>query len=210
MLRITLEGYLQYMSGIFSSISKVSALIALVFVALWIGTESKEKTSWGWSVLPAIVGGIFLAFVSLLPSVYGLSKMPADRTFIVPTYVLVLSLGYSAVIMGKQWSGDPNISASKYMRPGFLLCALILVAFSSWINARILYENRGSYIAFSQQWDQIDAMIKQARSNGEESVTLPPLQNWASLDQPNQNPKYWVTACYSEYYGIQVYGPPSQ
>jgi hypothetical protein len=210
MLRITLEGYLQYMSGIFSSISKVSALIAMVLVALWIGTESKEKTSQGWSVTQSIVGGILLSFVSLLPSVYGLSKMPAERTFIVPTYVLVLSLGYSAVMMGKQWSGDTNFSASKYIKPGFLLCALILVAYSSWVNARTLYENRGSYSAFSRQWDQIDAMIKQARSNGEESVTLPPLLNWASLDQPNQNPKYWVTACYSEYYGIQVYGPPSQ
>jgi hypothetical protein len=209
MLRITLDGYLQYLFGIFSSPGKLSALVGMFLVAFWLGTESQEESSHEWPVVLPLVGGVLLSWVSLLPSVYGLSQMPADRTFIVPTYVLVLSLAYGAVMLGKRLSGRAAIPALHRTRTGLLLGALVLVLFSAWINTVSLYQEREPYLAFAEQWDQIDALILEAKSNGAESVTLPPLLNWASLDQPNQNPKYWVTACYSEYYGIQVYGPPS-
>jgi hypothetical protein len=210
MLRISLDGYLQYLSGILSSPGKLSALVGMFLVAVWLGTESQEDSSHEWPVVWPIAGGVLLSWVSLLPSVYGLSQMPADRTFIVPTYVLVLSLGYSAVMLGKQLSSRAAIPALHRTRTSLLLAALVVVLFSAWINTVSLYQGREPYLAFAEQWDQVDALIVEAKSNGEESITLPPLINWASLDQPNQNPKYWVTACYSEYYGIQVYGPPSQ
>lgn len=208
LIEITLDGYLGYFSKIFNSAEQATALLAVVFVGLWVGAESKEKIFAGWLIVLSILGGVLLSFVSLVPSVYGLSKMPANRTLIVPTYVIILSLGYMGVMMGKWLSTATNFLTLQYAKVGLLLCTAILVSFSSWINAKIVYENRGIYSSFAQQWDQVDALIKQARLNGDESITIPAMGGWANLDRPNENPKFWATACYSEYYEIQVLGPP--
>lgn len=208
LIKITTAGYLAYLSAIFSSPVKVTALFGLLFVSLWVGAKSKEKTSAGWLIILSIVGGIFLSFASLIPSVYGLSKMPASRTFIVPTYVIVLSVGYMGVMIGRWLSTATNFWAVRYTEVALLLCGVVLLSISSWISANTIYENRGIYSNFAQQWDQVDAMIRQAKLNGDESITIPAMDGWAHLDRPNENPKFWATACYSEYYEIQVYGPP--
>jgi hypothetical protein len=196
------------LSEIFNSPEKITALLGVTFVAIWIGTESKEKTSTRWLMSLALVAAAFLSFASLVPSVYGLSKMPAQRTFIVPTYVIILSFGYMGLMVGKWLSTATNFLALPYTKVGLLLCATVLISFSSWVNSKTLYENRGIYSSFAQQWDQVDAMIRQAKLNGDESITIPAMDGWAHLDRPNGNPKFWATACYSEYYEIQVYGPP--
>jgi len=208
MIEITTVGYSAYLSEIFNSFEKVTALLGVALLALCIGTQSKENTSTGRWIILGIMAVIFLSFASLLPSVYGLSTMPAPRTFIVPTYVIVLGFGFMGLMIGKWMSTTTNFLALPYTKVGLLLCAVVLISFSSWANAKTLYENRGIYSNFAEQWDQVDAMIKQAKLNGEESITIPPMGGWANLDRPNGNPKFWATACYSEYYEIQVLGPP--
>jgi len=32
------------------------------------------------------------------------------------------------------------------------------------------------------------------------------MANWAALNEPNDNPKFWVNQCLSDYYGIDVFG----
>jgi preprotein translocase subunit Sec61beta len=187
---------------------KISALLGLVFVSIWIGTKSEEKLSPKWLVFLSVTVTVLLSFASLLPSAYGLAAMPALRTYIVPTYVLIAGFGFSGLMLGKWLSSSVNAIKPIYLNTGLLLCAVVFIVFSSWINAKYIYDDRGKYISFADQWDQVDAQIKQAKLNGDESITIPAMNGWASLDRPNQNPKFWVTACYSEYYGIQVYGPP--
>jgi hypothetical protein len=208
MLEITTAGYLTYLSEIFNSPEKVTALLGVAFVAVWIGTQSTEKTSNGWWIPLAIIVAIALSFAALVPSAYGLSTMPAPRTFIVPTYVIVLGFGYIGLMLGKWLSTSTNFLTRWYTKPGLLLCAVVLISVSSWANAKALYENRGTYSSFAEQWEQVDAMIKQAKLDGAESITIPAMDGWANLDRPNANPKFWATACYSTYYEIQVLGPP--
>ena len=90
-----------------------------------------------------------------------------------------------------------------------MLIVMLSILFSTWVNARELYKERDIYISFAQRWDQIDAQIRQAQSNGAESVVIQTSKNWAGLDEPNDNPKYWVTKCYSLYYNFQVFGSTS-
>jgi hypothetical protein len=208
MIEITTVGYLAYISEIFNSPEKVTALLGVAFVALWIGTQAKEKMSNGWLIPFAIIVTIALSFASLVPSVYGLSKMPAPRTFVVPTFVIILGFGYIGLMIGKWISTNTNFLASPYTKLGLLLCAVVLISFSSWVNTKTLYENRVIYSSFAEQWDQVDAMIRQAKLDGNESITIPAMDGWAHLDRPNGNPKFWATACYSTYYEIQVVGPP--
>ena len=72
------------------------------------------------------------------------------------------------------------------------------------------YNDRITYIDFAKKWDQVDAQILQAKTNHLKVVNIPAMDNWAGLEQPTDNPKYWTTQCYSVYYGIQVFGPPFQ
>mgnify|MGYP003337145567 CR=1 FL=1 len=50
--------------------------------------------------------------------------------------------------------------------------------------------------------------IQRIYANGQESITIPAISSWAVRDRPNENPKFWATKCYSDFYGIQVFGPP--
>ena len=52
----------------------------------------------------------------------------------------------------------------------------------------------------------MDAQIRLAKNDHEESITLPFVNNWATLNTLTDNPKFWVNVCYSNYYGISVIG----
>jgi hypothetical protein len=54
----------------------------------------------------------------------------------------------------------------------------------------------------------MDAQITRAKAAGEQQVIIPIMTNWAGLDNPNDNPKFWLNYCYSKYYGINVLTPP--
>ena len=72
----------------------------------------------------------------------------------------------------------------------------------------MLYESRDTYISFAQRWDQADALIMQAKTNGDKSVTIPALHVWTGPGgDPTDNPNFWVTRCYSLYYDFPVFGP---
>jgi hypothetical protein len=206
MLEITASGYLGYLTEMLSSLKKVSALIALVFTSIWLGTESDEKLSNEYWIIIPIVGGFLLSFVSLLPSVYGTAEMAHPRTLIVPSFIIVASLVYAGLLSGK-WL-PVNIIASSPIKSGLMLCAGISILFSTWINAKALYDSRDIYISFAQRWDQADAQIMQAKTNGDESVTIPALHVWTGPGgDPTDNPNFWVTRCYSLYYDFPVFGP---
>lgn len=208
-LEITFTGYLDYVSGIFGSLEKISALFALVLVSTWLGMRSENTFRNDGLVLSAITTGILISFASLLPSAYGLGKMPALRTFSVPTFVLIISIGYSSLMLGAWLTGHMGFLSSHTLARGMLACLTISIVYSSWLNGKALYDQSDIYVGYAQRWDEVDSTIKQAKENGDESVTIPDMSGWARLDSPNQNPKYWATRCYTEFYGIQVYGPPS-
>ena len=83
-----------------------------------------------------------------------------------------------------------------------------MIAIASILTLAYVNQNQNAYISFAQKWDEADTQILQARAEHLQSVTIPKMDNWAALDRPSDNPKFWATACYTEFYGIQVYGPP--
>jgi hypothetical protein len=205
LLSISLAGYSNYLSVILRSTNKISALVGLLLVAAWTGLQLRGERRDKRLIPLFITGGILLSFASIVPSVYATSQTPASRTFIIPTYLLVVSLGTAGFLAGQFLAEVPK---SEYLTNVLLLFTMFALSYSSWINAKILYDERDNYINFAQKWDQVDRLIKDARQDGAESVIIPAMDNWANLDRPNENPKFWATDCYSDFYGIQVYGPP--
>ena len=206
LFEITAQGYAGYLVDLFRSPKRLSALLVLVFSSIWVGTETDEKPFNRYWIALSPLGGIFLAFVSILPSVYGTSEMAHPRTLIVPTYLIVVSLIYAGLLTGKWLTG--SLAASVPVRSGLMVCVAGFMLFSSWANATSLYESRATYISFAGRWDQANAQILQAKTNGEPSVTIPALHPWTGPGgDPTDNPRFWVNSCYSLYYGFPVLGP---
>ena len=206
LFEITTQGYVGYLVDLLRSPQRLSALLVLAFSSIWVGTEVDEKPFDKYWISLSPLAGIFLAFVSILPSVYGTSEMAHPRTLIVPTYLIAVSLIYAGLIAGKWLAG--NLTASVPIRSGLMVCVAGFLLFSTWVNATSLYESRATYISFAGRWDQANAQILQAKTSGESSVTIPALHPWTGPGgDPTDNPKFWVNSCYSLYYGFPVLGP---
>ena len=89
----------------------------------------------------------------------------------------------------------------------FFFAATILLVWSAYLQSCELYYSRQTYIEYARKWDEVDTDIIRAKQAGEDVVLIPSMENWANLDRPTDNPKFWLTACYTQFYGIQVLGP---
>jgi len=205
-LELAAGGYLEFWVNLVSSPQRITALIAMVFASIWIGTTSDHKRSNGYLILLSIVSGVLLSFISLLPAVYATSDVPPPRLLILSSFIIVASFFYASLMTGKLISR--NVIASTPLKSGLVWCVGISIVSSSLMNAKILYDSRDIYISFARRWDQADAQIMQAKLNGDESVTIPAMNVWTGPGgDPTDNPRYWVTACYSLYYDFPVFGP---
>jgi hypothetical protein len=205
-LEIAISGYMGFWVDLFSSPGRITALVAIVLVSLWLGTTSEHKLTNGYLILLSIASGILLSFVSVVPAVYATSDLPPSRLLVISSFIIVASFFYAGLMAGKWIPG--NLIASVPVKFGLMWCVGIVIVFSTLVNARILYDHREIYISFAQRWDQADAQIMQAKRNGEESVTIPALNVWTGPGgDPTDNPRYWVTACYRLYYDFPVFGP---
>jgi hypothetical protein len=206
MLAIASNGYLEYLAGLLSTPTRVSALVALIFTSIWIGTISDKKLSHPYWILAPILGGVLLSFVSILPSIYGTSEMAHPRTLIIPSFILAVSVFYAGLMSGQGLSRYG--AATSAVQSGLMMCVGIFVIGSVFINAKALYESRDLYISFAQRWDGANAQILQAKANGEASVIIPALNPWTGPGgDPTDNRNFWVNRCFSLYYGFPVFGP---
>ena len=205
-LELAVGGYLEFWVNLVSSPQRITALIAMVFASIWIGTTSDHKFSNGYLIPLSIASGILLSFLSVVPAVYATSDVPPPRLLILSSFIIVASFFYAGLLTGKRISSI--VISSTPLKSGLMWCVGISVVLSSLMNAKILYDHRDIYISFAHRWDQADAQIMQAKMNGRESVTIPALNVWTGPGgDPTDNPRYWVTACYSLYYDFQVLGP---
>lgn len=205
-LELALAGCLEFWVNLVSSPQRITALIAMVFASIWIGTTSDHKFSNGYLIPLSIASGILLSFLSVVPVVYATSDLPPPRLLIISSFIIVASFFYAGLLTGKGISS--RVIASTPLKSGLMWCVGISIVLASLMNAKILYDHRDTYISFAHRWDQADAQIIQAKMNGDESVTIPALNVWTGPGgDPTDNPRYWVTACYSLYYDFPVFGP---
>jgi hypothetical protein len=206
-IQIASRGYLDFLQSTIAEPQKSAGLLGvwLGSILLGMGTSNPAPPK-SWTAPAILALGIFLAFLCFPPSVYGTSNLPPGRVLIISAHLLAAGVMISGYVAGKWLSFKQK--GKHAARIGLLLSATLLVGYSAWVTSRGLYESRTLFMDFAHKWDQVDALILDAKNNGAESVTIPAMINWANLDRPNDNPKFWATDCYSDYYGIQVYGPP--
>ena len=207
LISVSVQGYAMYVRGFFIEPVKITGFMGAILLYIWTGMQYKDHISTNARlILINILGGIALSFLCFPPGAYGYSEPPPSRTLIIPTFFLLTCILYASYLIGGRLSGISDnfrINGSWVMAASF-----IIISFSTVINSIDLLMQRQDYADFAQKWDRVDKLILDAKANNRESVNIPAMNSWAYLEAPTDNPRYWVTYCYSNYYGIQVIGPP--
>lgn len=207
LFRISLQGYLDFLLQIVLAPEKLAGLLGVLLVTFWLGSRSERRLAGrDWIVPFVLLGAIALSFACFIPGVYATSEPPPTRTFTIPVFILtscILSAGFLV--------GQKSVDQSWFIAPvrdSMFAIAVLLIAYSALTNAQQLYNGRGVYIAFAQKWDETHALILRAKTDHLESIHIPAMDNWAGVEYPTDNERYWPNICYSLYYDIQVLGPP--
>ena len=206
LISISLSGYAQFVLGLFDQANKSSGLLGTMIVLIWVGLQYKRATVQPWKIFAYFIGGFALSFACILPGVYGYSQLPPARTLILPIFILVVFLLLGSFLAGS-WLLE-KWRVLTWGKNGLIVLGCVFMIFSTLATSRSLYASRGDFIAFARKWDAVDAQILQAKRDGDKSVKIPDMSGWAKLDSPNQAADFWLNECYTDLYGIQVFGPP--
>jgi len=210
-LRMASTSYLAFLYGIFSTY-RILGVLGSLFGAVWLGLEIRRGSSVtaprGWWILAFLLAGFILAFGCFPPAVYGTSEPPPARTLIIPSFFLMACFLVSGFIFG-EWLAS-RIRGVLPLPAALSIIACSLIIISSWNTFQSLYSVRSEYISFAEQWDLVDAKIRAAKTSGAQEIVIPSLKNWAGLEYPTDNPRYWPNVCYSKYYDIDVLASPRQ
>jgi hypothetical protein len=199
LLTISLKSFLVYGAYLVNSPEKALAAFGLFSLAAVIGSRIQLETD---SRLVIIVLGLTagFTFICFLPAAYGLSDAPPNRTLILPTYLFLMGLLASGIVSGNLLGEKQNFVVSTLL-PSLVIVTIII---SASINSINLYQSRSEFIEYARLWDEMDAMILKSKEEGVSQVIIPVIQNWASLNTPNDNPRFWVNICMSGYYDVQI------
>ena len=211
-LRIAFTAYSSFLDDLFSSPTKLTALLGILLGSVWLGMRTQQESSMagprGVWIFVFLFAGFALAFGCFPPAVYATSEPPPARALITPAFFLAMSFLVSGFLFG-EWLVS-SIKARVSMPSIFLMVACGLILFSSWRAVQSLSSMRTEHIAFAQKWDVVDASIKSAKSLGLQEITIPAMKNWAGAQFPTDNPKYYPNVCYSKFYDINILAPPLQ
>jgi len=207
LVSISVQGYLTFIQGLLIASAKLSGLLGAILVAMWIGRHYRENfpPTKPALILAYVIGAVILSFVCFPPGVYGYSAPPPTRIMIIPVFFLIFCILCASFLTGS-WL-DSKYDSLTVSSDAIILAATILIGFSTLTTTSNLLKDRDMYVGFAKKWDEVDVMIKQAKQNGDTSIEIPAMDNWAHLDRPNDEPTFWATQCYTDFYGIQIYGP---
>ena len=209
--RIAAAGFGQFLVASFGQVDRIAAAIGAIALSIFLGLQNPRPQTRFWVVPAVLAAGLAFSFVCFLPAAYGLSDVPPDRTLMMPAFLLALALISGGFLAGSFLDSRTAIAARRAAVELSLLGLAALAGFTSvFLADQKLLENRQAYANYAANWDAANALIIGARNQGRAVVTIQTMPNWADLNEPNDNPKFWLNVCYREYYGIEVLaeGPP--
>ncbi len=201
-LDISIKSFGAYWLRMFSSIQLLLAMLSAVAVGIYAGIFLDFKTTKRRSTVLILVFGMGLVFTCFPPSAYGLSDSPPDRTLIIPTYGLVLTL----VALGI--SLRTFFGRSRPIRHAVLMITAFLLVLSSGLSLHQMIISRETFIKYADAWSVFNNQMISSRASKLTRVLISTDEmngnNWSRLDVLGDNPKFWLNRCVSDYYGLEV------
>lgn len=204
LMSISINGYMLFLKHMMPQKNIITVIGSMLF-SVWAGSNYNGVFQFHWrKILLLVAGALVISFSCFPPGVYGYSEPPPDRVLSIAVFLICIMLMSASFIAGNFFK-EISLINQKEQKVIYLFSVAILLT-SSWMNFSSLYSAKDKYIEYAKVWDQTDTLIRQAKLEGKESVTVTPNASWAGLDLLNNNPKHWVNECYSFFYDIQVYG----
>jgi hypothetical protein len=205
MLRISVVSWLAFLGQTVGTPERWTAILSAVCVAGTIGLQAPPARPKPWLAPVILAVGFGFSFLCFLPAAYGLSDAPPERTLMIPAHLLVATIMLSSFVAANRLAWGPrNAAWMTSLEVGILALAAASSIASVTLSDRRLLASRASYAAYAAHWENENAQILRARAMGADQILIEPMDNWAGLDEPNDNPKFWLNVCYRQYYGIQV------
>jgi hypothetical protein len=195
-----------FLVGLVGAPQKILAIFGSLAVAAFIGSQLQPRPPSRLSMGVILAAGMGLAFASFVPAAYGLSDSPPERTLLVPAHLLTLTVMIEGFFLGGLLRPATIHTGAPHAATAVLLTGCVLLLISSTLSVARLHSDRPNYVRYAEHWDAVDSQILSARDRGEEEIWIQPIKNWAGLNEPNDNPKFWLNGCLREYYGIEVLG----
>ena len=156
--------------------------------------------------LPIIT--FLLLIACFAPAAYGMSSAPPSRTSIIPTYILVCALAFWGYILGKYAQTRRSFmgidTRSLQLFKVTALSIFILFTLGTLRATYIAIRQQPRFASYALEWDKVDQLIRQAKTEGYDSITVMPVKNIAGLNNIGEDPDNWVNQCASSYYGLEV------
>ena len=205
MVSISATSFLTFLRGTVGTPERWTAILGALCLAAFLGLQAPTAASKSWASPLVLVVGFGLAALCFLPAAYGISDAPPERTLLIPTHLLVTTLLLASFIAGARLAANAERGRWRQrVEAGIMLIAAAASIFAVVVSDERLLASRSSYAAYANHWDYSNAQILRARVMGADEILIEPMDNWAGLSEPNDNPKYWVNVCYRQYYGIEV------
>ena len=175
----------------------------VVFLAL--GTSQKDgafiQPSYLRMALIVIPVATFIVIgFSYAPSAF-VRTFPAARARYASHFVFMLGLMIEGGVLGMLAAQARSVANLKWATAAvaLLLIAVIVHPIRATPNVYALHYG---YQTFAQQWDERDALIRQAIANGETDLVVVQLDAPGGIGEYKNNPKDWINRCVARFYGL--------
>ncbi len=202
LLGIAFSSYGTFFTEITNSPLKLVAILAALSLGIWLGLHFEFGLR-GWRLAAIVLlAGIILSFSCFPPAAYGESTVPPDRTLLIPTYILVLTM----ILLGVSVSG-PLAQRWRSLAPASNLAILIL-----WIAVALslsqMIAMQPTYAAYARAWTRFNTQMIDLRQRGYATAVISTADqkanNWAGLNTLGDTTRFWLNKCVGDYYGIKV------
>lgn len=206
-MRVSFESGLVFYRAVLKDPYRAMGLVSALLFSFAVAPASREfkhpRLSSGWMIAILIVISPLLVFISFLPGAYGMGESIPRRAFSIPIFFSFIPLIGAALIAGQNIAQDRQDRTST-----IVLSAAVLLLVGSWVgNARSIANDQSRMRAYAEAIGELEINIEHAIASGDSELVIPQLGNWAGVYDPSDNPKFWVTQCFSEYYQIEIIGP---
>jgi hypothetical protein len=214
LLKISLNSTGNYLKDIFISKRHLLTMAGLLSLCGMLGAgfltdqearKRVEKRAWILLWLP--LTGLVLQFACFVPSAYGMSSPPPDRTMIIPVFVLVCTSAAWGYLVGQLIFNLALPQNAKRITSIWILATgltmFFLVVSIAW-NSYKLMEIQSTLREYASDWDRTDQLIRSARSEGQGKITIEKIRNGIGLEDIGPDSNTWVNQCVSDYYDIPV------
>lgn len=215
-LLISAQALAAYLGVMLSSPVRIWDLAVLLVSAVLLGsgfiftksckpvTPIKKVTRNAFVGLLAIT--LVLVFSCFVPSAYGMSAPPPERTAVIPTFLLVCALTMGGYLIGQALI----VPLQKIKSQSFRLARIALWVLFLGFACNIFLLTKGilflqpEYSRFARIFDRTDEMIRQAKVEGQPSVMIPEVHNYFGLSDFGVGTNKSLDDAVNQYYGIQV------